>query len=291
MLSLLRPRAIVSILALTLPACVVKLTDRNTPEDNGGVTGAPVNCNNLQGVLGKGGPGGAKEPKFVGRFLFPSAGDPENGIPATTATTFDWSGNYIQVRFKGTDKVTVKLSLPPSQNPQDQIFEFVVDNLAPVTRQVTVKRDPKTNAPTITPEDRLDVTGLSKGEHELTIWKNTEAQKGGVEFRGFDLNGGELLEPTRRPRRMEVIGDSIMCAYGYLGQNATCPFEVKIREVKTPDGKITPVTVPLTQNQYLSFTSQTARNLSADIVTICWSDRIVLPCHALPTRVRPSLRK
>lgn len=288
MSSLLRPRAILSILALTLPACVVRLTDRNSPAENGAVTGVPANCKALQGILGKGGPDGAAEPKFVGRFLFPAKGDPENGIPARDFTVFDWSGNYIQIRFKGTEKVTVKLSLPPSQNPQDQMVQVALDNLAPVNRQVTVTRDPKTNKPTITPAPSFDVTGLSKGEHELTIWKNTEAQKGALEFRGFELNGGELLPPNRRPRRMEVIGDSITCGYGNLGENATCPFEVKIREVKTPDGKTIPVTVPLTENQYLSFTSQTARNLSADVVTICWSGKGVYKNYKENVRFDPT---
>ena len=58
---------------------------------------------------------------------------------------------------------------------------------------------------------------------------------------------------------MEFIGDSIICGYGDEGKNATCPFEVKVRDTIGPDGKAIPVSVPLTENQYESFTSQAAR--------------------------------
>ena len=272
MSSLLRLRSIASVALLMLPACVVRLTDRNSPEANGGVTGEPANCSTMQALPG-GAPGGEAAPKLVGRYAYPEETPGE--------ALFDWSGNYITVRFQGTSKITVKLRLP-GQVPQDQIFTFAVDDLPPATRQITVKRDAAGN-PTLEPEENYDIVGLDPSKpHEVTIYKNTEAQKGSVIFKGFDLNGGTLLPPTRRPRRMEFIGDSIICGYGNEGKNATCPFEVKIREVRDAQGnpvideksgQPVAVTVPLTENQYLAFTSIAARELDADAVTICWSGK------------------
>jgi hypothetical protein len=56
MASLFRLRTIACVTLLTLPACVVRLADRNSPEPNGGVTGAPANCGAIQ-VLPGGAPG------------------------------------------------------------------------------------------------------------------------------------------------------------------------------------------------------------------------------------------
>ncbi|MDF2692712.1 MAG: Acetylxylan esterase [Labilithrix sp.] len=264
MSSLFRFRTIACVTVLTLPACVARLADRNSPEPNGGVTGAPANCSAIQ-VLPHGAPGGDAAPKFVGRFTYPEE--------LAGGARFDWSGNYITLRVQGTSKVTVKLRIPVLPPAQDQMFTFVVDDLPPATRQITVKKDASGN-PTDEPEENYDIVGLDPSRaHEITIYKNTEAQKGSVDFKGFELNGGTILPPTRRARRIEFIGDSIVCGYGNEGKNATCPFEIKIREAKNAKGESVPVTVPLTENQYLSFTALTARALDADAVTVCWSGK------------------
>lgn len=268
---------------LTATACVVKLANRNSPLESGGVTGAPADCSKVTPLAG-GAPGGEAAPKLVGRFASP---DPE-GAPETRL--FDWSGNYITVRFQGTSKLTVKLALQGAV-PQDQLFEFVVDGLEPTTRQITVTKT-ASGEPTNEPQVDYDVGDLSpNAPHEVTIYKNTEAQKGSIEWRGVDLHGGTLLPPTRRPRRMEFIGDSIVCGYGNEGKNATCPFEVKVRDATGPDGKRMPVTVPLTENQYKSFTSIAARELDADAVTICWSGKGVYKNYKERTRLDPASGK
>jgi hypothetical protein len=279
-----------------LPACVVRLTERNAADVNGGVTGPAADCKVVQ-PLPRGEPGGAPEPKFVGRYVFPPSED-----PTQKTAVFDWSGNYINARFEGTDHVTVKIDLLGTPVPgqtyelvQDQMFEFVVDNLPPVARQITVKKD-ATGKPTLEPLEEYEITGLTPGPHEITIHKNTEAQKGAVQFKGFDLHGGHFLPPVRRARRIEFIGDSIICAYGNEGQNATCPFEVKVRDVKDPQGNpiLGPngqplvVTVPLTENQYKSFTAQAARALDADAVTVCWSGKGVYKNYKERTVIDPA---
>jgi len=269
-MSLFRFRTFACVSLLMLPACVARLTDRNTPKENGGVTGEPANCA-VAKPLPTGGPGGDAAPKLLGRFATP----PDS--PDTPL--FDWSGNSITVRFQGTSKVTVKLRLT-GDVPQDQMFTFVVDGVA-ATRRITVKNDSAGN-PTLEPQEDYEIVSLDPNQpHEVTIYKNTEAQKGSIIFKGFDLHGGTVLPPTRRPRRMEFIGDSIVCGYGNEGKNATCPFEVKIRDakdaqgnpIKDANGNPVAITVPLTQNQYLSFTSIAARELAADAVTTCWSGK------------------
>jgi lysophospholipase L1-like esterase len=261
----------VCVITTFTPACVVRLSPRNEPDLNGAVTGAPADCSVEKALPGANTEGEAAI-KFVGRF----APVPE----APDSVLFDWSGSAISLRFEGTSKVTVKLRLT-GKVPQDQIFVFVVDNQPPTKRQITVKTDAQ-GKPTLEPLEEYPIVGLdSQKPHELTIYKATEAQKGTVIFKGIDLNGGKLLPPTRRPRRMEFIGDSITCGYGNEGKNATCPFEVKVRDaldergqpVLDPRGNPIVVTVPATQNQYLSFTALAARRLDADAVTVCWSGK------------------
>jgi lysophospholipase L1-like esterase len=257
-------------------ACVVRLTDKNAPAENGAVTGAPADCSQAQVPPG-GAPGGSAEIKFVGRYVFDRPPGNPNG---QDQALFDWSGNYLSFRVTGTSTVTVKLDLS-GDVPQDQLFEFLVDNDPPGVRQVTVQQN-AAGQPTNVPLEGYDIDGLEPGgQHEITIHKNTEAQQGAVEFKGLDLHGGHLLPPTRRARRIEFIGDSIMCGYGDEGQNATCPFDITIREARDangnivpgPDGKPIDISLPVTENQWLSFTSRTARALDADAVTVCWSGK------------------
>lgn len=278
--SLVRPRPFVrailtaGALAIPLSSCVIKLTDKNSPEVNGAVTGAPANCKAIQ-ILPKSSLDGPEGPRLVGRFKLPDAPNPENpDAPADPNTIFDWSGNSIQFRFTGTTSVTVHLKLA-DQVPQDQVFQFVVDG-KPTKREITVKKDAK-GAYTNEAETNYVIDRLSTGDHEVVIWKNTEAQKGAVIFQGVDLGpGGRFIAGRRRQRKMEVIGDSIICGYGNEGQNATCPFEVVVRKAVTADNKQIDITIPRTENQYLSFTSQAARELDADVTTICWSGKGVM---------------
>lgn len=276
-MSRLRLRTLAHVILLVLPACVAKLGSRNEPEIAGAVTGAPADCSKGPKEGGSA-PGGDAAPKFVGRF---AAVDPETG--EAMPPRFDWSGNSISVRFQGTSSVTVKLAL---EGVSDQLFEFVVDDLPPSTRLVTVKKD-ASGQWTNEPQEDYEIAGLDpKVPHEVVIHKNTEAQKGPVTFKGFDLHGGTLLPPTRRARRIEFIGDSIVCGYGNEGKNATCPFEVKVRDARAPDGKTFPITVPLTENQYESFTSRAARVLDADATTICWSGKGVYKNYKERTKER-----
>src|SRR5207244_4502641 len=68
-------RSTIAIGVLLLPACALKLSDKNEPLENGGVTGPAADCNTLQ-IVPKGAPGtGASDPKLIGRF---DLTDPKN---------------------------------------------------------------------------------------------------------------------------------------------------------------------------------------------------------------------
>lgn len=254
-------------LVLLAPACVIRLADRNAPAVNGAVTGEPANCSGVTPEP-RGAPGGDAEVLFVGRF---DRRDENQAI-------FDWSGNYVAARFEGSS-VRVRLTALEA----DAIFWAVVDDLPPVRIHVeSAIAQPEGKAP---PGVYTIATGLRGGPHDVVVHRNTEAQSGPTVFGGFEIDG-TLLPPVRRPRRIEVIGDSITCGYGNEGANATCPFDVEVRRKGNCPEVITPTTnldrdwptcevarVPATENQYLAYSSIAARELDADVVTICWSGK------------------
>lgn len=237
--------AFVTLLALSpvlASACVVRLNEKNSPEEGGDVSGPPADCATIT-PLATGAPGtGAAHPRLVGRYDLSEQGH----------AWFDWSGNYITARFTGS-RVSVGIEL--GQDSQ-LIFEAVVDDREPI--KITV--DPGQTMYPI-------ATDLGPGEHEVMVMRNSEALFGLSSFTGFDIGDGAFLPPTDHPRRIEFIGDSITCGYGIEGPNATCPYDVEVRPG---------VRVPLTENVYRAFGSQTARALSAEATTICYSGKGVV---------------
>lgn len=237
------------LLVMLAPACVVQLADRNSPLENGGVTGDPADCSTLA-VVPRAGVGTIPELRYVGRYNFVEP----------NRVYFDWSGNYISARFTGTD-VSAGLELGDQGQP-DILFTVVVDgNVLPDKLHVVPDR-----------KQYLLAGNLAPGvPHEIVIHRNTEAQKGITLFTGFTFGGGgQLLPPTVRPRRIEIIGDSITCGYGNEGANATCPFDVEVRK-DAVTGK--PVSAALTENQFLAYGSLVGRALDADVTTVCWSGK------------------
>jgi hypothetical protein len=235
-------RKAIVLLVASLPACVVRLSDRFEPIPNGGVSGPPADCSKVQ-PLGKGAPGtGEAKTKLVGRY---DLTDPAKPV-------FDWSGNYVEARFSGTT-VTVGI-----ETKTPVIFVATIDDRKPIK----FKAVPNQTGYVLTPQP------LPAGEHVVRVHRNTEALSGGaLAFTGFNFGAdGKPLPPIERPRRIEYIGDSITCGYGNEGANATCPYDI-------PDPDVPGARVPITENQYLAFGSIAARALDADAVTICWSGK------------------
>lgn len=151
---------------------------------------------------------------------------------------FAWSGTGIVARFSGTE-LAVRMN---------------------GAQQYTVLLDGELQ-PKLTTTGGADVlaSGLAAGEHEVEIYRRTEANQGESQFLGFELGSGELLAPPAAPeRRIEIIGDSISAGYGDEGANMNCSF--------SPD----------TENHYLTYGSIAARNVGADLVTVAWSGKGVV---------------
>jgi lysophospholipase L1-like esterase len=250
-------RTAIAITALAAPACVVKLSDRNSPLPNGGVTGPHADCSQVTPVPGSSVGTGPAEPRLVGRFVVD---------PAAKTAKFDWSGNYISARFEGT---TVSVGLEPVSPgksskgddfpPKPMIFTAVVDDRPLV--KFTVEPSGEGGKAYLIADD------LDPDEpHEVTVHRESEPIAGPVVFHGFDFGDGEALPPTERPRRIEIIGDSITCGYGDEGANATCPFDI-------PDPENPNERLPVSENQYLAYGSLAARELDADVVTLCFSGK------------------
>jgi lysophospholipase L1-like esterase len=176
------------------------------------------------GALPEGTPG----VRFVGRVDTSEA----------AGALFAWSGTGVVARFTGSS-LGVRLT-------GGQQYTVLIDG------QV---------GPKLTSTGGSDslATGLAAGEHQVELYRRTEANQGESRFLGFDIADGELLAPPPAPeRRIEIIGDSISCGYGDEGADMSCMF--------SPD----------TENHYLTYGAIAARNLGAELSTIAWSGKGVV---------------
>jgi hypothetical protein len=109
-------------------------------------------------------------------------------------------GVYITAKFSGTP-CDVILQDEVLWGKNQNYLEIVIDGKA--TRlQTKGKRDTIRVA-----------TDLSEGTHTISIYKNTEANIGYLEFAGFLCE--KLLLPDPKPtRKIEFIGNSITCGTG-----------------------------------------------------------------------------
>jgi len=72
--------------------------------------------------------------------------------------------------------------------------------------------------------DHVLAAGLPDGEHDVIVTRRTESFFGTTRFLGF--SGAPLVATEGPTRRIELVGDSITCGYGVLGDTATCPFSI-----------------------------------------------------------------
>jgi lysophospholipase L1-like esterase len=181
------------------------------------------------GGASSGGVGGAAgQVRVVGR----TDGDP-------ASPRFEWSGVSIEARFKGT---SVQADLDGGNN---NYFEIIVDGQ---TKPKVATTSGRRKVPI--------VSGLTNAQHDLVIWRRTEANDSApTQFFGLDLGGGTFLSVTPPAHKLEVIGDSITCGYGDEGMGPNCSFSYD------------------TENDYLAYGSVAARALGADLFTECWSGK------------------
>lgn len=177
--------------------------------------------------------------------------------------TFAWSGAGAVAAFNGT-QVSVQLNDSGSNQ-----FTVVLDGEALPTL------DAKAGS-----NNYLLAEGLPSARHVVELYRRTEAHLGNTTFEGFSFGpDGTLLAPPVRPRRLEIVGDSITCGYGNEGADSSCGFS------------------PETENHYLTYGAIAARTLDAELSTVAWSGKGVVfnydtdvtdPMPTLYNRVLPS---
>jgi lysophospholipase L1-like esterase len=176
-------------------------------------------------------PSGDPEVRFIGRVA-------RNGETAT----FAWSGTGIVAAFEGT---SVSVQLNDSGSNQ---FTVLVDEMP----QPLLDAQSGSHAYPL-------ATGLIAGRHTVEIYRRTEANQGETTFEGFDFGDGALAAPPPpKPRRIEIVGDSITCGYGNEGADTSCGF------------------TPETENHYLTYGAVAARALNAELSTVAWSGKGVV---------------
>ena len=107
-------------------------------------------------------------------------------------------------------------------------------------------------------------TDLPVGKHRIELVKRTEANLGATQILGFETSDGtQLLPSSARPRRIEVIGDSITCGYGNEAPNKEAKF------------------TPETENAWLTYGAVAARTVNADYVSIAWSGKKLWPDNSI----------
>lgn len=219
--------------ALSTSACVLNLSGPEEPGPDGDVTGEAADCSAGPKEPG-GAPAGPATPRLVGRF--------------SPTGQFAWSGSTITARFTGASVAAV-IELPEA----DAAYDATKDG-----RLFTVIVDGKISELAARPGRARYVLaeGLDSSVHEVVIKREFEAAGGLARFIGLELAAdGKFEAPRVRPRRIEVIGDSISCGYGVLGDDGSCPFTYA------------------TQRHSLTYAAIAAETLDAELSTVCWSGK------------------
>ncbi len=124
------------------------------------------------------------------------------------APRFAWPGSALRTRFRGTG---IAIELEEEQSNHYQVEIDVREPSALVTHGGRAVYEL--------------ASGLEAGEHDLTITRRTEGTFGVTRFHG--LAGAELVATPPPARWIEVIGDSITCGYGVLGEGPRCDFSAE----------------------------------------------------------------
>ncbi len=165
------------------------------------------------------------------------------------APRFAYTGVSIRFRFEGA---TCVLHLKNNSIAQDTYHNFyknyytvVVDNEKP--RLIAVSNEDET----------IKLKSLSKGIHEVLVFKRTEAMVGEGIFEGVEIEKDKMLLPvaTKKSRKIEFIGNSITCGYGNEGTSQDCPFS------------------PETENGYMTYGAIVARQLEANYLAVAYSGK------------------
>ena len=153
---------------------------------------------------------------YLGRFDTSDSAGPK----------FAWPGSAIVATFTGTG-ISVQLA-DGSTSSASNYFVVIVDGAAPNAIQTNSATQTYTLA-----------SGLALGQHTVVLTKRTESFVGVVQFLGFQPHGGSLV-PSLEPfvRRFELVGDSITCGYGDLGNGPNCTWSSATEDVTITYGEL-----------------------------------------------------
>lgn len=166
---------------------------------------------------------------------------------AADGPQFAFPGVSVRIKFEGTElRATIHDSGSGSATTTNYL-DVVIDGGAPVVLEVTGASS-----------EYVLAEGLSEGEHEVLLWKRTEASVGTMQIREFRMKGDKLLPAQGKERRLEFIGDSITCGYG--------------NEVSTTMPDDFPFTSE-NENSHLAYGAVTADLLAADYMGVSYSGR------------------
>jgi hypothetical protein len=159
---------------------------------------------------------------------------------STVGPLGSWPGVDARVRVQGAGlQVTV-------QESGHDWLQILVDGVP--TQAVPLAQGVQT----------IEVRAQKPGVHVYDFVKRTEPLVGSIQYLEFEPEG-RLLKATEHARRLQVIGDSIVCGYGNEASSSGETFS------------------PVTENASLSFASIAARDLDADAELIAWSGRKMWP--------------
>jgi len=160
----------------------------------------------------------------------------------------EWSGTSVSLRFHG---VAASVSL---KDGGSNYFQVIIDGMPGDVLHPGAGESMHALA-----------TGLPEADHTVELFRRTEAFGGPTQVLAFHLSpGAKLLDPVRRTRRIEIIGDSISCGYGNEGKSQNEHFQAS------------------TENAWMTYGAITARDFDADYSCIAWSGRKMWPDDTVP---------
>ena len=198
--------------------------------------------------------------RLIGRFDPPTS-ERLQGPEAARPLRFAWSGTSFEVRFTGA-AMAMRLRAAPLA-PHTVVVDGKAVSMAETSTAYSVRIDgrPPLSIEVSNERERYELaTGLDPAApHVVRVMREAEAFAGVHELVGVELApGGRFLPPRAASLHIEVIGDSITCGYGVLGDSERCPFTYA------------------TERASAAYGARLGESLDADVTTVCWSGRGVL---------------
>ena len=150
-----------------------------------------------------------------------------------------WSGSSIKIYFEGE---SIQALLKDASG--DNYYNIILDNDSTFILR-----------PNTTKQYYELASNLPEGKHSIEIFRRTEWNRGKTSFYGFKLTNSSriLSKPASKKRKIEFYGNSITAGYAIEDFSGN----------DSPDSTYT--------NNYLSYSSLTARHFNAQYHCICKS--------------------